>query len=151
MTTTPTLTSLEKARELNQAVENNYLALAEVLVEIEESKAYTALGYDNFPSYYKLELGREKSTISRLLNVGRWLKQNALALPEATSYKKLDEAIKAFPDKEPDYILAAAKENTIDELRDERTEREVGVHEHDIEGQPHYAECKVCGRYIKAK
>lgn len=128
----PDITLVEQARKLNQAVEDNYIALALVLVDIEATSSYKALGFDDFATYYKQDLGREKSTVSRLLAVGKFLKENG-CVNATVSYHKLSEAIKAFPDKEPGFVLAAAQNNTLDELRAEHRE---AVHGECVEHTP---------------
>ena len=117
---------LDHTTVLNKQLESNYIALGIALLEVQETEAFREAGYEDFASYYRNELGREKSTVSRLLGVARWLKENKL--PEATvSYRKLDVAIRAYPNKDAGYILAAAENNTIDELRDEHRESVNGV------------------------
>lgn len=128
---------LDKADALNKTLENSYLALALVLVEVEETAAYKEAGYDDFAGYYKEALGREKSTVSRLLAVGHWLKENELGLPTGNhSYKRLGQAIKAFPNETPEKILAIAETWTPDDFKEEKKE----------DGHAHeYAEfCKHC-------
>lgn len=117
---------LDRALTLNRMLEKSYIELAVTLVEIVETEAYKEGGYEDFTSYYRDELCREKTTVSRLLTVGRWLKDTKLS-GDGASYAKLDAAIKAFPDKGPDYILAAAKTNTLQELQQENRERVNGV------------------------
>lgn len=131
---------LDNAKALNQALETSYLSLALVLVEIHETEAWKDAGHEDFPTYYREELGREKSTVSRLLEVGRWLKQVALEQPPTgIGYKKLYQAIKAFPEKDPEYILAAASVNSLSELQKES--REKVQHECDA-----ISVCKTCWR-----
>lgn len=114
---------LNKAASFNRALEDSYLSLAVVLVDIEESEAYKETGYETFADYYKQELGREKSTVSRLMTCGRWLKAHKLGLHGATfSYRQLASAIKTFPDKEPEYVLSVAKTWRDDDFRAEEKE-----------------------------
>ncbi len=130
---------LDKAEGLNKTLENSYLALSLVLVEVEETEAYKEAGYEDFPSYYKEALGREKSTVSRLLQVGRWLRDNKMGLPTGNlSYKKLGSAIKAFPNETPEKVLAIAETWTPEDFKDEKKE----------DGHAHEYEmfCKHCWR-----
>lgn len=113
---------LDKVEELNRTLENSYMGLALLLVQVEETSAFREAGYDTFPDYYREELGREKSTVSRLLQVGRWLRDNSLVAPGNLSYKKLEAAIRAYPHKEPKYVLAAAKTLTLSDFKEEKKE-----------------------------
>ena len=98
---------IDQAYDFNNALEHNYLALAVILAEIEEKEAWKG-EYTDFVDFYKRGLGREKSTVSRLLTAGKWLRENGYGdkLPGATPYKRLVQSIKRNPDKDPEYILA---------------------------------------------
>lgn len=118
---------LDKAEKLNRVLEKSYLELAVTLVEIVETEAYKEAGYEEFSHYYHDELNREKTTISNLLKVGRWLREkNLLAEADGVSYMKLATSINAHPDGEPNFILAAAKTNTLSELQQNNRERLFG-------------------------
>lgn len=117
---------LDQTLALNKQLEQNYIALGLALLEIQETEAFKEAGYEDFADYYRNELGREKSTVSRLLSVARWLKENKLPVGNV-SYKKLEVAIRAYPDKDPEYVMKAAETNTLDELRDEHRETVSGV------------------------
>ena len=115
---------LDKVQKLNRILEKSYLELAVALVEVVETEAYKEAGYDEFSMYYRDELNREKSTISRLLTVGEWLiKYKLLKEANGASYAKLAVSISAYPDKPTEYILAAAKTNTLSELLQSNRER----------------------------
>lgn len=103
-------TLLDQARELNSNLENSYLALAIVLTEIEANETYKEAGYETFTDFYQRDLGREKSTVSRLLTCGRWMKEQNVGLPAGNiSYKRLASAIKQSPDKKPEEVFALAE------------------------------------------
>ncbi len=101
---------LDHAASLNATLEQSYLGLALVLLEIKTTEAYKEAGYDDFPSYYRGDLGRERSTVSRLLQVGEWLKEkNGGMLPSGNiGYRRLHAAIKQNPEAAPEKILAIA-------------------------------------------
>jgi hypothetical protein len=142
---------LDDAKHFNQVWEKACITLGFILLEIQETEAYKEAGYTDFASYYRDELGREKTVVSRLTAVCKWLREHKLrdaTATESLSYAKLDEAIRAYPNKEPSFILAAATTNTLSELREERNERFHGIHEHTF-GAERYAPCEFCGRWLK--
>jgi hypothetical protein len=139
---------IDQARAANTAVEQNYIALAQTLVEIEATGAYKEAGYDTFQDFWQQDLGREHSTVSRLMAVGHWLKQNDIRALGTTSYKKLAEAIKAFPDKDPQYVLSAAQTLSRKEIKEANLENKHGVHEH-IAGSERWGKCTVCESFIR--
>lgn len=114
---------LAEAREYNSSLEHSYLALAVVLHEIHQNETYKEEGFEDFPAFYK-SLGREKSTISRLLGVGKWLKETGIGLPVANvSYRRLNAAIKQYPDKDPQYVLSVAQTWNEDDFKTESKEQ----------------------------
>lgn len=144
----PTLSPLDRARQFNAALENFYLQLALELVDIQANQSWKG-EYDSFEEFYQKDLGREKTTISRLLKAGNWLKDNGLALPDGQlSYKKLGYAISHVKGA-PEHVLAAAQTLSYAEMLDEKAESEFGPdHEHAPEGAQRWAKCK-CGKHIK--
>lgn len=71
---TPELSLIEQAEQLNKNLEQSYIALGIVLVDISEQDLWQGAGYESFADFYKNHLGREKSTVSRLLDCGRFFK-----------------------------------------------------------------------------
>lgn len=113
---------LETARELNASLEQNYLSLAVVLADIEEKELWKG-EYESFADFYVRDLQREKSTVSRLLQCGRWLKENDMRLPaNNVSYKRLASAIKQFPEKNAEYVLAVASTWKEEDFRADKKE-----------------------------
>lgn len=144
----PTLSLLDQAAELNKSLENSYIGLAIVLVDIQEQELFKEAGYEDFASYYKNGLGREKSTVSRLLTVGKWLKENGL-LGATVPYARLALAIKTYPDKPANFVLSAAKTLSSAELYAEKTEANFGAdHEHTPKDEKRYAKCG-CGIFFQ--
>ena len=135
---------LDKAETLNKALDTSYLGLSLVLVDIVETEAFKEAGYDDFPSYYREHLGREKSTISRLLVCGKWLKEKyGGALPEGNpSYKKLASAIKANPEAEPEFVLATAATWSESDFKADAKEKCPGA---DLDLSTASAKCRACG------
>lgn len=126
----PTKTLLDHTRELNRQIETAYIELGIALSEVEETSAWRELGYDSFPDYYQQDLGRTKSTVSKLITVGKWVKSHGfLNETNGASYTTIYESINAFPEKEPQFILEAAKTNTLSEIRAERQEKHPCLHE----------------------
>lgn len=121
---------LERAKNLNAAVESHYLHLALTLAEISEAKLFREVGYGSYTEYVENELSRSKTFASNMLTVGKFLKENNY-LPESvyTSYARLATSIRAHRDQDPQYILAAAQTNTEAELIQARQEKEAGEHE----------------------
>lgn len=123
-----TMNLLERTKQLNEMAECSLIELGVLLAEVEEKEAYKEAGYDSFHEYYEEELGRNKSTVSQLVTVGRWIKEHSLLKQtEQTSYRKLYAAINLYQDKEPRFILAAAQTNTLHDLETERREKEHGI------------------------
>ena len=136
---------LERVEELNRGLENYYLALAIEITKVQDSEAYKGAGYNDFPSYYTKELKREKSTISRLTQVGRWLIDNHMELPtDNVSYRALGKAIKQFPDKEPKEVLAYAATWNDSDFSAEKRDICEG---HEL-GTERWAKCTKCGSFI---
>lgn len=144
----PTLSPLDRARQYNAALENFYLQLALELVDIQANQLWKG-EYESFEDFYTRDLGREKSTVSRLLKAGNWLKDNNLELPEGNvSYKKLGYAINHIKG-EPEHVLAAAQTLSYSEMLDEKAEDEFGPdHEHTA-GAERWGKC-ACGKYVRA-
>ena len=132
---------LDNATTLNQQLEKSYLGLALVLVAIEETGAYKEAGYEDFATYYREDLGREKSTVSRLLHVGRWLRDNKLAVP-TVSYRKLSDSIKRFPNEKPEYVLAVAQSWSASDFMSDKRES--------CEKHEFVMKCRHCGQYQDA-
>lgn len=138
---------LNQARIYNNALEQNYLALAVTLAEIDATESWKE-EYDSFADFYTKDLCREASTVSRLLTAGKWLKDNGGLPAGNVSYKKLTAAIKAFPDKEPEYIISAAQTLTYQEIAEEKTEQKFGTdHQHKIVGEKRWGACE-CGKHV---
>jgi len=142
---------IEECRSLNAAIEQNYLLLALSLVEIEEQELFKGAGYDTFQDFWSQDLGREKSTVSRLLAAGRWIKENGMQgkLPGATSYKKLVLAIKAFPTKDSDYVLSVAKTWSFSDFKESHVEEVCGTEGEHVLGDMRFTPCKKCGKFIR--
>ena len=149
---TPTTTLIDQAREFVAAGEKAFISLAIALVEIEEKELWKEVGYESFVEYYTQDLGREHSTISRLREAGQFLVKAGYTtenVPMGTlSYKKLAQAVKAFPDKEPEYVLSAAQTLTRKEIKEANLENKHGVHEH-VAGSERWGKCEVCGSYFR--
>lgn len=142
---------LEQAKVLNKTVETGYLTLAVILSQIEETKAYESLGYESFQEYSVNELNRSKGTISKLLKVGKWLRDCEFQTETLdTSYARLYESINLNKDKDPQFILASAQTNTQDELEEEKRMNKFGEHEH-IPSEEMYSPCTVCTKHIRVK
>jgi len=141
---------LDTARQLNSEAEKNILELGLVLLKIHETNAYEHEAA-TFSQWCQEELGRSKGFVSKLLISATFLKTHAVSpgnLPGLTA-TKLYTAINSFPDEKPDYILAAATNNTRDELIEEKRERKMGSgHEHTPKDEQRYAICS-CGKWLK--
>ena len=134
----------ERASKLNKLSEVSQVALGMVLCAIKEQESFKELGYESFDEYYKGELNRSKGDISRLLTVGRFMIQGGFNEETEVKYSPLYLSIKAFPDKEPQYVLATAQTNTISEIMENRRDDAFGDHPCDWEPARH---CKTCGKY----
>jgi ribosomal protein S24E len=145
---TPTLTLLERTKTLNQHIEETYILLGIALAEVEASKAYES-EYDTFSEYYVQCLGRNKSTVSRLISVAKWVQENGFVNATlGTGYSNIYEAMQALPDKTPDYILEYAKQNTLAEIREERSQKIEHEHEPDV-SQKALFPCLTCGKLCR--
>lgn len=146
----PTVSPLDRAREFNSALENYYLQLALELVDIRDNESWKG-EFDSFEDFYVKDLGREKSTVSRLLKAGAWLKESNAPLPAGNvSYKKLCAAIAYFPDKDPSYVISAAKTLSYSQMMDEKAEGAYGEeHEHKPKDAQRWGKCE-CGKYVRA-
>lgn len=141
---------LAKTKELNIQADSTYIALGMALLQVEETKAYEG-SYQTFAEYYQNELNRDKSTISRLLSVAQWVRQSGFtAIPQEVGYNNLYESIKALPTETPEYVLEFAKQNTLQEIRDEKREKDHGVHEHEPDvSKKALFPCLTCGKLCK--
>ena len=138
---------LDTAQKLSRNLKVNYLALCRTLFEVKESEAYKEAGFKDWVMYYRDELDLVKDGVSKMLPVGEWLSRNDIKLPLATpvGYRKLAIAIKANPNKDPDFILASADRLTTSELLMEKTETEFGKdHLHSSKDGKTYKKC-ICG------
>lgn len=100
---------LDRAAQLNQITEQSFFSLSVTLAEIEETGAYKEAGYESYAEYVAGDLQRSKSTASKLLKVGKWIKASGF-LPETieTSYPRLYSAMNALPEAAPEEVLAHA-------------------------------------------
>ncbi len=121
---------LDHAASLNATLEQSYLGLALVLVEIESTEAWKEAGRDSFAEYYREDLGREKSTVSRLLTCGKWLKEHSVAQLPTVSYRKLAGAISQNPEATPEKVLAIAQTWSPDDFKAQAKE---DCKEHDFQ------------------
>lgn len=122
---TPALTLLDQARKLKGMAENAYIELGRVLYQIETENAYKA-NFESFGAYCAEDLGlHSKSTVSKLLAVGRFVNENQLnnELLEGASYTTLYEAMNAYKGEDPQLILASAKTNSLSEIRATKQEK----------------------------
>lgn len=137
---------LDKAAKLNALSEVSQVALGICLSVIKETKAYEP-EFASFDEYYKT-LGRSKGDISKLLKVGNYLR-NAGFLEDtvpALSYTLLYTSISCFPDKDPEYVIAAASSNTMSEMLENRRDDAFGSdHEHAFDTES-YRKCIECGK-----
>lgn len=108
---------LDETAKLNKGLEEYYVLLAVKLVEVSETEAWREAGYDTWPSYYTQELGRERSTVSRLLTVGKYMKENMLHAGNIKSYKRLAQAISQNPGEDPQKVLAIAATWSSDDFK----------------------------------
>ena len=136
---------LDRAHQLNKLSEVSQVALGMCLVKIRDEKAYEPQ-YATFDEYYKQELSRTKGDISKLLKVGRFMLDGGFPEETEVGYTKLYTAFSVFPDKDPEYVLAAAQSNTIAEMLDNRRDDAFGSdHTHTLEEQL-YRKCGECGK-----
>jgi hypothetical protein len=128
--------------------ETSQVMLGVALVRIKEFEDFKP-GYETFDEWYKVELKRSKGDISRLMTVGRFMIDGGFhEEKDAAPYTVLYTAIKAFPDKEPGYVLAAAQSNTISEILENRRDDAFGDHQ-DIPGEERWGKCTVCDKFIR--
>lgn len=139
---------LQKIEKLNRLSEVSQVALGYWLSVAKETEAYKPQ-FASFDEYYKT-LGRSKGDISKLLKVGNYLRSAgflAETVPE-TPYTLLYTSISCFPDKDPEYVLAAASSNTMSEMLENRRDDAFGDHKPDWE--PAF-KCSVCGKMTTNK
>lgn len=137
---------LDRADRLNKLSEVSQVGLGVVLSIIKEEKAYEP-EYASFDEYYKT-LGRSKGDISKLLKVGNYLRGAGFledTVPE-TPYTLLYTAISVFPDKDPEYVIAAAQTNSMSEMLQNRTDDAFGSDHAHILGSETYRKCDECGK-----
>lgn len=124
-------TLLERAAKLNALSEVSQVALGMCLAEIKRTEAFRP-EYEDFKSYYQLELGRSKGDVSKLLRVGEYMLESGFReekLPEV-GYTKLYASILSFADtKDPKYVVSAAQTNTLFELSDGGREERHAPHD----------------------
>lgn len=136
---------LNRAKTLNTLSEKSQVALGVYLVEIRRRGAFSAI-HDTFSKYCQYELGRTKGDVSKLLKVGEFFLENGFheeTLPEV-GYTKIYTALSVFPNKEPEYVIATAQENSIHEmLENKRSETHPNCN-HQWK-QARY--CQTCGVY----
>lgn len=147
MTELSTTGVLEKIEKLNKLSEVSQVALGYWLSVAKETKAYEP-EFSSFDEYYKT-LGRSKGDISKLLKVGNYLRSAGFleeTVPQ-TPYTLLYTAISAFPDKDPEYVLAAASSNSISEMLENKRDFALPPnHTHSWEPARHCTD-EVCGKY----
>ena len=133
--------------KLNSLSEVSQVALGVGLVRVKETEAFKERGYESFDEWYKVVLRRSKGDISRLMTVGRFMIDGGFhEEKDAAPYTVLYTAIKAFPDKDPAYVLASAQSNSISEILDNRRDDAFGPdHTHTLEEQL-YKRCGECGK-----
>lgn len=137
---------LERASQLNKLSEVSQVALGMCLAEIKRQEAYRP-EYEDFKSYYQSELGRTKGDVSKLLTVGQFMIDGGFPEETEVGYTKLYTAFSVFPDKDPQYVLAAAQSNTISEMLQNRRDDAFGTnHTHSMEEQL-YKKCSECGKF----
>lgn len=138
---------LDVTVKLNSLTEVSQVALGIGLVRVKETEAYRQAGFNTFDEWYKQELKRSKGDISRLMTVGRFMIDGGFhEEKDAAPYTVLYTAIKAFPDKDPHYVLATAQSNSISEILDNRRDDAFGSdHQHILEDQL-YKKCSECGK-----
>lgn len=145
---------LARASQLNKLSEVSQVALGMCLVKIKEGKAYEPT-YKSWEEYYRTELGRQKSDISKLLTVGRFMLEGGFPQETEAKYTVLYSAIKAFPDKDPKYILSTAQSNTLHEIELNRRDDAFGDHT-PVLGEERWGKCvyknkhgDLCGDFHK--
>ncbi len=141
---------LQEAKRLNREAEKNIFSLGFVLLEILETKAFE-IECASFHDFCIEELGRSKGFVSKLLISATFLKTHGhTSFPQGNlTITKLYQAIQAFPDKKPEYILAAATENTRKELEEASRERKKGVHDCEPDLNVCLRPCISCGKLIR--
>lgn len=124
---------LDRAAQLNQITEQSFLTLAATLSEIEETKAYQEAGYETYEMYVAGDLKRSKSTASKLLKVGRWIKESGF-MPETldTTYARLYQSINLLPEGTPEQVLSHASTQSEVELVSAQKSKKAGPHEPDF-------------------
>lgn len=135
---------LERAAKLNKLSEVSQVALGMCLAQIKATEAFKGQ-YSDFKSYYQNELGRSKGDISKLLTVGQFMLDGGFPEETAPGYSKLYVALSVFPDKKPEYILAAAQSNTVAEMLENKRDFTNPNCAHDW--LPHsFKECTKCSK-----
>lgn len=133
---------LDRAAQLNQVTEQSFLSLAATLSEISETGAYKDAGYESYVEYVAGDLGRSKSTASKLAKVGAWIRSSGFQ-PETleTTYARLYQSINLLPEGKPEEILSHATTLSESEILQAKQEKDAGPHEC-------VAVCKSCKRLM---
>lgn len=136
---------IEDIEKLNRFIEVSGVMLGVKLAVCKRTEAYKTAGFDEWYQFYE-HLGRTKQQISKLLKVGEWALENGTRADtlENLQYTKLEAAIRAFPNKEHNYIIAAAQTNTLKELESEGKESKYGV----CEDHEPITICKKCNKRL---
>lgn len=108
---------LTQTKVLNDGIENAFIQLGLNLLEVEERELWKEAGYESFVDYYTQELRRNKSTISKLCTVARFVKENHLQQAELPPYTNLYQALQLHGADKPELVVAEASENTTSEIR----------------------------------
>lgn len=135
---------LDEVAKLNRTFEASGIMLAVGLVKVHDSEAFKEAGYDTWPDYYRNELGRERSVISKMLTAGRWIIENNVAESNVTSYQKLASAIVAHPNEAPEKVLAIAATWTPDDFKAHAKDECPGP---DLDMSTVSAKCRNCGMW----
>ncbi len=143
----PTISLLDTARELNKAVEQHYLGLAVTLLEIESTKAYES-EYESFRDFCEQDLKRSKGTVSKLLTVGRFIKENSFT-SETVGYKRLYESILLLEGEKPEKILKAAQTWSDKDFKAAKIEKDHGANHEHTSGVERWGKCTVCASYFR--
>lgn len=110
---------LTQTKVLNDGIENAFIQLGLNLLEVEERELWKEAGYESFVDYYTQELGRNKSTITKLTRFARFVKETNLSLEDLHGIKYTNgyEALLLHVADKPELVLAEARENTSAEIR----------------------------------
>lgn len=140
------VTLLVRAHQLNKLSEVSQVALGMVLAEIKRTEAFRP-EYEDFSAYYKTELRRSKGDVSKLLKVGDFMLSNGFPEETQVPYTLLYTSMSVFPDKEPEYILAAAQTNSLSEIMENRRDDAFGSDHNHVYDAELYLKCSECGKF----